>query len=211
MIHHIIAFMWGVVVGFSTSVPIGPVGFICIQRTISKRILAGLITGLGAVVGDAFMASVGIFGIKSISDFIIDNQTILRVLGGLILIFMGTSMVISKQKVISKKPDTAITYIEYFFSSLAIVITNPITAGAFFLIFAGISPRLVNNGNYFGINILFGVIVGACLWWLLLTFIANVFGHLIKEEHFSTINRFLGVIVLLLGIVIMGGLVLKFI
>ena len=64
MIHHIIAFMWGVVVGFSTSVPIGPVGFICIQRTISKRILAGLITGLGAVVGDAFMASVEIFEIK---------------------------------------------------------------------------------------------------------------------------------------------------
>lgn len=211
MIHHIIAFMWGVVVGFSTSVPIGPVGFICIQRTISKRVLAGLITGLGAVVGDAFMASVGIFGIKSISDFIIENQTILRILGGSILIIMGISMVVSKHKAISKKPDTAITYIEYFLSSLAIVITNPITAAAFFLIFAGIGPRLVNHGNYFGINILLGVIVGACLWWLLLTFIANIFGHLIKEEHFSTINRFLGAIVLLLGIVIIGGLIFKLI
>ena len=66
MIHHIIALMWGVVVGFTISVPIGPIGIICIQRTMSKRVLAGLITGLGAVVGDAFMASVGIFGIKII-------------------------------------------------------------------------------------------------------------------------------------------------
>lgn len=209
MIHHIIAFIWGVVIGFSTSVPIGPVGIICVQRTISKRLLAGLVTGLGAVVGDAFMASVGIFGVSTISNFIIDNQTTLRIIGGSILIFMGISMVVSKQKVISKKPDTAITYIEYFFSSLAIVITNPITAGAFFLIFAGIGPRLVNHGNYFGINILLGVIVGACLWWLLLTFIANVFGHLIKEEHFSTINKFLGAIVSILGIAIVGGLILK--
>lgn len=209
MIHHIIAFMWGVIVGFSTSVPIGPVGVICVQRTISKRLLAGLITGLGAVVGDAFMASVGIFGISSISDFIAEYQTILRILGGSILIFMGLSMIISKQKVISKKPDTAITYMEYFFSSLAIVVTNPITAGAFFLIFAGIGPRLVNHGNYFGINLLFGVIVGACLWWLLLTFVANVFGHLIKEDHFSTINKFLGAIVVILGVAILGGLILK--
>jgi threonine/homoserine/homoserine lactone efflux protein len=176
---------------------------------MSKRVLAGLITGLGAVVGDAFMASVGIFGIKIISDFIIEYQTIIRVIGSIILLYMGVNMINSKQDINTRKKDTALTYIEYFISSLVIAVTNPLSLATFILVFAGIGPRLTNGGNYFGVSILMGVILGCCLWWLFLTSIANMFGHLIKDEHFSTINKFLGAIVFILGIAILGGLIFK--
>src|SRR3989344_8310826 len=118
MFHQIIALIWGIVVGFAIAVPIGPVGIIVVQRTISKNRLIGLVTGLGAALADGFLATVGAFGIKVISEFIVREQMVLRIIGGGILFVMGLMGVFSKTKPKIIKRDSAITIIEHIFSGI---------------------------------------------------------------------------------------------
>ena len=209
MFHQIIALIWGIVVGFAIAVPIGPVGIIVVQRTIMKNRLIGLVTGLGAALTDGFLASVGAFGIKAISEFIFQEQTLLHLIGGSILFIIGLIAVFSKPKQNIKKPDSAITIIEHFFSGAILTATNPIAAASFFLAFANIGPRIGIGGPGIATYLVIGVVIGSCLWWLLLTHIAVILGHRIKPEHIDNINRWLGVVIAVLGGIVLIGSVLK--
>lgn len=204
--HQIIALFWGIVIGFATAVPIGPVGIICVQRTMARSRMMGLVTGLGAALTDAFLASVGAFGITVISNFIVKEQVMLRIVGGAILVGLGIIGFYSKAKEKEKKKDTAITIIEHFFSAVILTGTNPLSAITFFVAFAGIGPKIgIGGGEFIGTSLVIGVFVGSCIWWLLLTHIADVFGHKIKHEHLASINKWFGAIIAVLGAIVLIG------
>jgi arginine exporter protein ArgO len=206
LFHQIIALFWGMVIGFATAVPIGPVGIICVQRTMARSRMMGLVTGFGAALTDAFLASVGAFGITVISNFIVKEQVMLRIVGGAILVVIGIIGFYSKPKEKEKKKDTAITIIEHFFSAIILTGTNPLSAITFFVAFAGIGPKIgIGGGEFIGTSLVIGVFVGSCIWWLLLTHIADVFGHKIKQEHFANINKWFGAIIAVLGAIVLIG------
>jgi len=209
MFHQIIALIWGIVVGFAIAVPIGPVGIIVVQRTITKNRLIGLVTGLGAALTDGFLATVGAFGIKTISEFIFHQQTLLRLIGGCILFTIGLMAIFSKPKPNIKKQDSAITMIEHFLSGVALTATNPLAAASFLLAFASIGPRIGIGGPGIATYLVIGVVMGSCLWWLLLTHIATALGHRIKPGHIDSINKWLGVVIAVLGGIVLIGSVFK--
>ncbi|MFV2093169.1 MAG: LysE family translocator, partial [Hyphomicrobiales bacterium] len=79
----------GIVIGIAVAAPIGPINLLCIQRSLQLGFVAGLATGLGAVLGDGFFAAVSAFGIAWIADLVSDNQVWLQGVGGMALVIMG--------------------------------------------------------------------------------------------------------------------------
>lgn len=82
-------FLTGLAIGFSIAAPVGPVGLMCIQRTLSGGRLNGLFTGLGAACADAFYGAVAGFGLTIISSFLMGQQVWLKLFGGLFLVWLG--------------------------------------------------------------------------------------------------------------------------
>ena len=79
----------GIIIGFSASVPLGPIGLICIQKTLNGKRINGIISGFGAAMADTFFAIIAAFGISAVHNFIQTQQLYLRIGGGLILLGLG--------------------------------------------------------------------------------------------------------------------------
>ena len=84
-------------IGISVSAPLGPMGAMVIQRTIHKGLPSGIASGSGIAIGDTIYALIAGFGLTFISGFLDSHQIYFRLIGGLILLFMGYKMFVSKQ------------------------------------------------------------------------------------------------------------------
>src|SRR4030066_53855 len=89
----IIDFYKGLVIGFSIAAPVGPIGILCIKRTLSSGRIVGLASGMGAATADALYGCVAAFGLTFISNFLIREQFILRLIGGGFFCFFGVKKV----------------------------------------------------------------------------------------------------------------------
>ena len=79
----------GLVMGFSIAAPVGPIGVLCIRRTLGDGILHGVVSGLGTASADAIYGCVAAFGVTAVSDFLLGSQFWLRLVGGLFLLYLG--------------------------------------------------------------------------------------------------------------------------
>lgn len=209
MFEYITGLLWGVIIGFSVAVPIGPVGLICIQRTISRNKMSGLISGFGSATADVLLASIGAFSITIIFSFIQKEQTILKIIGGLLLLVFAIVTYFSKPKHTDKpEVDTTLDLIEEYISGFALTITNPFTAFTFFVAFAGISTK-IGGGISMAICFLVGIFIGACLWWLFLTTLAEKIAHKIHRNHLKSINKWFALIIGIIGLFIIGSVLLR--
>ena len=98
-------FFKSLIIGFSIAAPVGPIGILCIRRTLADGRRAGFISGLGAATADAFYGAIAAFGLTFISSFLINQSIWLRLAGGLFLIFLGIKTIFAKAE-IDEDPDT---------------------------------------------------------------------------------------------------------
>jgi len=189
----------GVVIGFSIAAPVGPIGVLCIRRTLAEGRVAGLVSGLGAATADAIYGCVAGFGLTFISGFLVGQQAWLRLIGGAFLCYLGirTFLSVPVEEVASVKGHGFIrTYASTFFLTL----TNPLTILSFAAIFAGLG--LANSGgNYATSGILvLGVFTGSALWWLLLSGGVGLFRDRFTARGLRRVNRISGVIITCFGV-----------
>jgi threonine/homoserine/homoserine lactone efflux protein len=161
-------FIKGFIIGFSIAAPVGPIGILCIQRTLSKGNLQGLVTGLGAATADALYGFVAAFGLTFVSDFLVDQSLWFRLIGGLFLCYLGIRAFSKKspsQNVTLKNSSALSAYGTTFFLTL----TNPMTILFFAGIFAGLG--IVNESIQYSAAgfMVIGVFTGSAAWWLLLS------------------------------------------
>jgi threonine/homoserine/homoserine lactone efflux protein len=145
--------------GFSIAAPVGPIGVLCIRRTLSEGRRAGLLTGLGAATADAVYGCVAGFGLVFISRVLVSHRIWLRFFGGLFLCYLGIKTFLAKpaQQVPSIERSGLISaYVSTFFLTL----TNPMTIVSFVGIFAGLG--LASGGDWVSATALvFGVFLGS--------------------------------------------------
>lgn len=208
IIEYIAGIFFGALVGFASAVPVGPVGIICIQRTILKNRFAGLMTGFGATLSDAIFAVIGAFSITVIIEFIKHQHIFFRIAGGIILIILGIMSYRSKPKRHSAKEDGAITDIQHFMSGFLLTLTNPLTAVFFLFSFAAIGSKVHIDSSAMASSLVIGTILGALTWWVFLTFVADMFGHKIHEQALTKIGKWFGIIIFIFGIFILGNVLL---
>jgi threonine/homoserine/homoserine lactone efflux protein len=188
--------------GVMVSAPLGPLGVLCIQRTINKGFLSGFISGFGAALADIIYASIAGFGISIIADFLEAQQLIIRALGGIILIILGYMIFMSNPiNQLRRHKTKKSSYLGDFISSFFITITNPLTVVVFGVAFTSVG---LNEGHSLQsvILILAGVFFGALFWWMGLTFLVNVFRSKIRLRNLWWINKITGVLVAIFGFVV---------
>ena len=176
----------------------------------SKDKLSGLISGLGSAIADACLAIVEAFSIRFVIDFIVNNHVLMRILGSLLLIFIGISSFYNNRNKVVYKIDNALRHLDELLSGFVMTITNPLTAFVFFAGFASISVKV---GHSFTISTLFvlGVFIGSCLWWIILTFITDKLSHKIKDGYIDIINKVFSILIVVIGSILLLSVLFRYI
>lgn len=201
----------GLIIGIVFGVPAGVVGVMSIQRGLNQGPLAGFITGIGSSAADGFYACVGVFGITVISDFLLKYQHIICMAGCLTVIAIGVRGFLkaggrrnSPPRTDARQSGERQTLASCFFSAFTIAITNPATILSFMVVFSmfGIEGTEALGTN---IQLVVGMFMGTCVWWLLIALAVSRFRNRITESFYPKLNRVFGVLMVLLG----GGIGLR--
>ena len=197
----------GVLIGLLFGVPAGAVGALTVQRAFRYGARAGLFTGLGSSVADCFYAGIGAFGITLISDFLLHYQTVITLLGGALILFLGIRMFLQKNNAPDYKEEHH-GYVRMFLSSFVIGITNPAAILTFLFAFTyfGISGNL---SLWKSIFLVCGVFVGTYLWWGLLTGAVNLIKKRTSQFKFYHMNHIFGSILCLFGAMVLLRLLIE--
>ena len=204
----------GVVMGLIAAVPIGPVNLICIRRSFAFGPLNGFVSGLGAALGDGVFAAVMGFGLTWIAQMIEGYATIIELIGGAMMVWMGYRTFVSPPvpRCLDTKPDSEGTNLmRAMASTFALTVTNPVTLLSFGVMFAGLGGLAGGAGSFNDAGfVVAGVVGGSAGWWLALTTLIGLFHTRIDENAMRMINRACGVLVIGCGLVVLIHLALKF-
>lgn len=202
--HQIEFFVKGLLIGILVSAPMGPIGVLCVQKTVNKGRIIGLLSGLGAATADTLYAWLTVFGVSFITVFLSKNEQLMQIVGVVILIFLGFRMIFTnpiKQyryyRTTSKKRNAFKDYFSVFF----ITISNPLTIiffGAAFTMMGILTETQETNSNYL---LVVGVFVGATFWWFLLTSIVNIFRKRFRLRNIFILNRVSGILIVGLSVI----------
>lgn len=194
----------GVIVGFLASIPLGPVGVLCIQRTINKGRVSGLFSGMGAATVDSFFALVAALGLTFIINFIEEQQFYIQLFGGGVLIFLGTRIFNTNPiQQIRRHRKKKNKLVEDFFSVLFLTLSNPLAIFLFVAAFAGIGLVTSKDSSIKSSLIIAGVFLGALLWWASLTFFVDLFRKKFRLKQLWWINKIAGILIIVFGVAAM--------
>jgi len=192
----------GIIVGLLASIPLGPIGVLCVQRTINKGRLSGFFSGMGAAVADTVFAMVAGFSLTFIMDFV-DEWKLEFQIGGAILIFLLGLKIFATNPIsqMRKNRRQKSRLFEDFFSVFLLTVSNPLAIFFFVALFTFVNV-VAEGENYFHAGVLFG----ASLWWFTLTSFVNKYRKRFRIKQLWWINKIAGALVMMIGI---GSLVLE--
>lgn len=203
-------FLKGLIVGFLIATPVGPIGLLCIQRTLSEGKLHGLISGLGAATADAVYGLIAALGLTFISNFLVEERLWLRLLGGLFLCYLGTKILLSKPAGQASSANGS-RHITNYGSTFFLALTSPVTVLVFAAVFAGLG--VVSSGSYYlsvALSVA-GVFTGSALWWFMLCGVAGIFHGKISYDKLTGLNKVSGIIVTVFGLSFLLFLLISYI
>ncbi|MDX1995618.1 MAG: LysE family transporter [bacterium] len=197
----------GAILGFSIAAPVGPIGVLCIRRTLTEGRLYGLVTGLGAASADAFYGFIAAFGLTFISTLLVNLSPILSLAGGLFLVYLGIKTFRARPAEDAASTDSRRGLIGAFGSTLFLTLTNPLTILSFVGFFAGAGIASSVDGRYgLAAAMVLGVFVGSAAWWLLLSGGVSLLRRRFNTRWLVWVNRFSGVIVTVFGLLALASL-----
>jgi threonine/homoserine/homoserine lactone efflux protein len=200
------SFLQGMLVGFSIAAPVGPIGLLCIQRTLSKGRISGLVSGLGAATADATYGAVAGFGLTFVSTLLVHEQLWIRLLGGVFLVYLGARIFASVPKDVGDAARRQRLTSDYA-TTLALTLSNPVTIVAFAAIFAGLG--LVGQAEDYltATALVSGVFAGSTLWWVILSSSVGMLKGKLRPGQTRWINRLSGVVIIAFGLAALLSLV----
>lgn len=184
----------GAIVGFSIAAPVGPIGVLCIRRTLASGKLSGLFSGMGAATANSIYASILVSGLTLISDSLLKMNLWLHILGGSFLFYLGIKTFLAKPRDVTKKINHK-TLLTDFISTFFLTLSNPLTILAYLAVFT--SFGLTNLGGNWDSNLLLvlGIFIGATTWWFLLSEVVSFFGKKVNQKSMIYVNRITGIII----------------
>lgn len=189
-------FIKGFIIGFTIAASIGPIGILCIRRSLANGYWSGFFSGMGAATADGFYGAVAAFGLTFISSFLVEQQMWLQIVGIVFLVYLGVKIFIEKPKVDSSQKVENRGLLNDYFSILFLTIINPMTILLFTAVFANLGLAQA-SGNYLQASMLvLGVFTGSALLYLLLSIIFGVFSEKLKSNVLILVNRISGLIII---------------
>jgi threonine/homoserine/homoserine lactone efflux protein len=209
-------FLKGLIIGFSIAAPVGPIGVLCIQRTLSYGRATGFASGLGAATADAAYGFVAAFGLTFISSFLVAEQFWLRLVGGAFLLWLGIRSFRAQPADPSaggadaNRAATRSTIAGAYGSTVVLTLANPATILSFVAVFAGLGVGAGSGSSQASYDmaaiLVLGVFLGSALWWLILSGVAGFFRGRAGIRHLIWVNRFSGAILVIFGVAAIASL-----
>jgi threonine/homoserine/homoserine lactone efflux protein len=193
-------FLRGLIIGFSIAAPVGPIGILCIRRTLARGRTSGLVTGLGAATADAVYGAVAGFGLTAISNFLTRQQTPLRLVGGAFLIYLGLKIFFSRPA--SEPAQAAGTGLAADYgSTFVLTLTNPATIFSFAAVFAALGLGAGKSNDYLSAtSLVAGVFLGSAIWWLTLSSGIGFFREKFDSKKLRWVNWVSGLVLIVFGL-----------
>ncbi|MBP5456071.1 MAG: LysE family transporter [Paludibacteraceae bacterium] len=207
-------FLKGLLIGLIASAPVGPIAVLCLQRTLNKGRASGIATAMGASLSDLVYAIIAIFSMSIIIDFIERNEFTLSIIGSIIVIIFGIHTFrdnptrnLAKQE---QNDRTNKNYVQDFFTSFCLTITNPLVIFLFIALFAKFS--FVTEETTFLENIcgIVFIMTGAFIWWTIVVNIVNMFRDRFNIRRLNRINQITGIVLIVLAVISLIATLNKF-
>ena len=196
----------GFVLGFTIAAAVGPISLLVIRRTLAEGQAVGLASGLGVATADATYGAIAAFGLRAISELLVDGRHVLGLVGGVFLLWLAwtTARVAPRDPVSApaRRGGQAGAYL----SILGLTLTNPMTILSFAALFAGLG---VTGGDTAGAALVtVGVLLGSSAWWVVLTSIVSVLRTRVTPTWIRRINIVSGIVIGAFAVVSIASAVL---
>jgi threonine/homoserine/homoserine lactone efflux protein len=198
-------FFEGMVIGFVVAAPVGPIGVLCIRRTLAEGRSSGFVSGLGAATADALYSSVAALGLTFVMNLLVGGELLLRLLGGAFLIFLGVKTFLAHPAE-RAAPAGRRGLLGAYASTFFLTLTNPTTILSFAAIFAGLGAGDVGGDDYYAMLLVLGVFLGSALWWLILSGTTGLFRVKLSARGLRWVNRVSGSVIATFGVLAVSGL-----
>lgn len=198
----------GIIVGFAITAPVGPIGILCVNRTLSRGRASGFISGLGAVTADGFYCAIAAFGITLVSNVLTGHQILFRLVGGSFLLFLGA-------RIFFLDPQDEIdlankgNLVSDYFSGLLVTLTNPVTIVAFVAIFAALGLGTMKKDFLSASMMTLGVIAGSAGGWAILSGVTNGLRLKFRPSVLKVVNRISGVLIFAFAVVAFLSVIIR--
>jgi threonine/homoserine/homoserine lactone efflux protein len=193
---YVLFLLRGVILGLSIAAPVGPIGVLCIRRTLAAGRVAGFVLGLGAATADMLYGAVAAFGLRVISSLLVSAEVWIHLIGACFLCWLGVKTILTlpttQSKVVIARTSLAGSYV----TTLLLTLTNPTTILSFIAIFAGIGVLGSQSGPATAGLTVLGVFCGSALWWFTLSAIVNVIRSRFTPRLMRLVNYLSGTILL---------------
>jgi threonine/homoserine/homoserine lactone efflux protein len=199
-------FAKGILIGIAVAAPVGPVGLLCIQRTLEDGLRVGLATGLGAALADTVFGAIAAYGLASISDILMAHRDTLRLVGGLVLLLLAWGAWRKKPPEASKTP-IHVRALAGFGTGLGVTLSNPMTIMGFLGIFAGLGLDELAKGHDRAVQMVAGVALGSALWWLGLCGGTQLLRPRIGPENLKWANKLAAILLVAFAALALGAVV----
>lgn len=198
--------IFGLAVGFAASVTFGPLAMLCIGRTLLHGRIAGLMSGFGVALADTIFAAIALLFYSLIIPFIEGQMYWLAPVGGAVVIGLGLVIFLQKIKETDGEGESNEMNkgIRYLTSAFGVDIANFFTGIPYILGILTLVGSVMERGDNY-LMIIPGFLIGAMLWWIVLTSVLGSIRGMIQENYRKYINKISGMIIILLGIMVIVG------
>ena len=188
----------GAVLGLAVAAPVGPIGVLCIRRSLAEGRTAGFVVGLGAATADAVYGAVAGLGLTIVSSFLVDQRVWLRLVGGVFLCYLGLRTLVARPAEKAAGEGRGGGLIGAYASAFFLTLTNPTTILSFAAIFAAVG---VEAEALTVVPLVAGVFLGSASWWLLLSTGVSLFRGKVGPRGMRAVNVVSGAAILAFGLV----------
>lgn len=194
-------FSKGLIIGILVSAPMGPIGMLCIQRTLNKGRWHGFITGLGATLSDIIYAALTCLGIGVVVNFVEANQAHLQLMGSILLGFFGFYIFnINPVKILKKQRENKLSYTQDFITAFLLTFSNILIVLLYISLFARFGFILPEYSVLMLVGGIFSIGLGALSWWFGITYIVSKVRRWFNVRGIWMLNRMVGSIIIILSV-----------
>ena len=194
----------GFAIGILISAPMGPVGFLCIQRTLYKGRKTGLFTGIGAAISDLIYCILTGVGLSFIEEFLERNQNIIQLIGSVVLIafafYLFKKNPASSLKTHSQEENNLSPHKDIL-GGFLFTFSNPLILFLIIGLFARFNYTIPEISFYYYIPGYIAIFFGAIVWWEFVTFTVNKLRAHFNVRSLWLINKIIGGVILIFAIV----------
>lgn len=203
-------FLKGFVIGMIIAVPVGPIGLLCVNRTLSRGPLYGLVSGLGVATADAVSGGVVALGLTFVSSFLLAKMLWLRLIGGIFLCYLGFKIFATEPKPQSMIDKESKNLLAAYASTFLLTFSNPLTLLSFVAIYAGWGVEDLSAHRLLAAILTVGIFCGSASWWVVLSGGMPVVRAMFTHDGLRWVYRVSGAIIAGFGFIILLSLTQKF-